>query len=367
MLFRPHFSFNRFRFNNKISQLHQVQPVFVKLTVVSSLSTSTKCFYISIRINAVNIIMAPDKSKRSRSPVSPPQWFIEFLREFQLYCQQHDQNIREVRLLVQENQQLLRDIVQRNVPIRNSPYSSTAASDNQPRRHRVLPTQHSIPSTSVNSTCPRTTSRKSQAPVASNPSAQASASANTNTARTNAVRDAAVAMPRIPRRSRSPSTPRVCWFHKQFGRASINCIEPCRFTDHSTVMVKTNAQPSAIPANSVQPPIPPNVIPSAATQPLNQPADIEMDPGNKTSLPNPVPAIAVRIPLERSLPVPAAKLSDSSDTDEFTSVNKNNQAGTSNGLKPADWNKLNKDDNRSSSDSSSSDSDSDEPSHDTNQ
>lgn len=53
------------------------------------------------------------------------------------------------------------------------------------------------------------------------------------------VRNAAIPVP--PARE---SLPKICWFHRQFGQASVNCLQPCEFKALAVATSITNPVPS---------------------------------------------------------------------------------------------------------------------------
>ena len=148
---------------------------------------------------------------RSTSPTNPPTWLTDLVRDVQLLHRdvlRNESATREIREITLKNQQLLRS-QRRNSTTINSPASASTPSSARPRN----------PSTINVSTSPfvRTNGRN---PVNTRRVVKLT---NEN------IRDNAIAIPR-PTRPKSMQTPKICWYHRQFGQASTNCIEPCEFS-----------------------------------------------------------------------------------------------------------------------------------------
>lgn len=63
--------------------------------------------------------------------------------------------------------------------------------------------------------------------------------------KSNLVRDAAQPVPRVISIQRT-SNSRVCWFHRNFGPASINCLPPCSFTEMQSSANQPHHQESGL-------------------------------------------------------------------------------------------------------------------------
>ena len=192
--------------------------------------------------------MAPDKSKTTVTP----QWFLDFLREFRMEIQQNSANVRE-----------------NNASINRQ--------DNIDRNPRLAPNNGSrqvfitLPAASIGQT---KTFGQPSARVASNSTVSRRSLVNTS----NSVRDSAQPVPRVISIQRTNNS-RVCWFHRNFGPASINCLPPCSFTE----------------------------MQSSATQPHHQvpglnSAVTEVQPSKVTDSTTVNPIQSLRIPLERPSP-----------------------------------------------------------------
>lgn len=145
--------------------------------------------------------MAP--LKRTNTPTQLPSWFEDLLREIH-HLQEEFRNqqngIGELRSIVLENQNLL---------LRANLSSNRARNSDQ----QVIPNQNI-----VRSALSRTPSHNIRATI-------------TRAPLTNAIRSAVVQFTPIPRAT-TPNPEAIaqpCWYHRQFGIASSNCIQPCSF------------------------------------------------------------------------------------------------------------------------------------------
>lgn len=334
--------------------------------------------------------MAPDK-KRTLSPTGPPVWFSDFILGQQESIRRQELAVREIRLVTLENQHMLRVLL--DTPSISS--SSLASSTVQHRGQQVrapssIASAHASATIAIRQSRPAAVQRiepaRARSTVRQNNSANASpvavsrqrdpaprtktirseqrssstAKPVSTTARSQAiasrnaaVRNAAVPLPRISRPA-DQALPRICWFHKQFGQASVNCLQPCTFTA-PVLPQPAQAQAAAQPVRqAVQPdeiPAPDKQVPAEEIAQVE--AAVDVPPYEDTQ----VSSISARLPLERQNPAqPPAKgsskrlsvtSSSSSDAEQHPSTSKN--------FKSADWNDVNK--HPSSSSSASSDSD----------
>lgn len=135
-------------------------------------------------------------SKRSTSPSHPPAWLLELLQALQGLQNdflRHESAIREIRSITLENQHLLRT-----------------------RVRNAMETKAMAPTTVR--TTPSTRIAKPPAPI-----------------------PFAIPKPKLS----VDTTPKICWYHRQFGKASIQCIEPCAFAPPPVIQPKV-AKPKTI-------------------------------------------------------------------------------------------------------------------------
>lgn len=260
--------------------------------------------------------MAPDKRqsiKRSTSPTQPPSWVAELLRSNQLFSRElqlHDSSLREIRLVSLENQRLLRSLASSNVA--NSPSRSCRSISRTSSVHSV---QRTSSSASIHTN--RSTSRSSvKQPTRRVARTATTARVDPSIQKKNAeVRDAAVPMPRVPRSTQNPR-PKICWYHKNFGKTTVHCVQPCDFVAPVIPIIAKNKS-SQQPADTSTEPKP--------TEPTN----------DESSLADAqVSAIITRTPLERAGEVKSLTDSDSSSSSASTASFKSKDA------KATDWNKL---------------------------
>lgn len=210
--------------------------------------------------------MAP--SKKPVLPTQPPAWLTEFLREFQQIRQdfsRQESASREIRSIALENQHLLRSRFRSNVAqtqeaVRSTISRSVTFSEDQNNgRPSIASTQYNI-----------------RAPRAA------------RTVTNESIRNAAVPIPRATRPD-PLAVSKICWYHRQFGQASTNCIQPCNFV-----------APILPPRNQPNPRIVVRISPEVRMetdetigQPLHNPAE-NSNRQNQSQ-------ILERIPLERSI------------------------------------------------------------------
>lgn len=253
--------------------------------------------------------MAPDK-KRPASPIDPPQWLHEWLESHQHSLRQQEVAIREVRLLTLKNQQMLREIIASAVR------KATVAGHSRPLASAVIPINNRPGSRSCNQ--PTSGPSTKHAVIGSSglqPRANSSSSAvssSTNgirqtipnpsskgaiAAQNAAIRQAAAPIPRASR-PMPQAVRRACWFHRQFGPASIRCLQPCSFTVPE--IPPAISQPILVqqPAVSQQQPIDPQPVV------VNQPA-VVVPPVKKKNPPikDIVPSVNEELPqVEQQIP-----------------------------------------------------------------
>lgn len=146
--------------------------------------------------------MAPNK--RSSSPTQPPSWIQDLLSDFQRLRQdffKQESSIREIRSIVLENQDFLRS------KLRTTPPAVVRSSSDH---FNYGPVRPSVSKAMLN----------------------------------NAVRDSAFPIPRATRPN-SEAIHKICWYHRQFGSTSANCIQPCAFVA------------PVLPTKKVKPAVPP--------------------------------------------------------------------------------------------------------------
>lgn len=315
---------------------------------LTSFDFSKKISKSELYVPSINI-MAP--SKRSSSPSQPPAWF----RELQQAIRDQELAIRELRIVTMENQQVLQSI--RNelnrspiiVQSRHTASSSTSQSStiSQPIVQFAAP----LPRVANNSVRQRAAARPVQ------PSAAI-------IAHNEAVRQSAVRLPRVAQATTHLN--RICWFHRQFGRASVNCLPPCSFMDMEPNLEKAKKSQQvpqgadyiahqSTPAPNVENPaqqlvqktkITADQSPLSTDNISNQPVQPEIAP---TSYVN---SVILRIPLERQGKVSKRSTPDSNSSSESSEMQPpKNFKGTN-----PDWNELAPDLSSSSSSSSSSES-----------
>lgn len=150
------------------------------------------------------------------------------------------------------------------------------------RESEVVNRQRTTSVTPSRSTTSATSSRSNvsisqkTATSATQPAVRVSAGHNrlSNAVLNAAVRNSAVPVPRV-----SPPTvqalPKICWFHRQFGQASVNCLQPCEFRAPNVVV------PHPVPVQPVQ-----------SVQPVQQQVSATPKPQ--------ISSVVVRRPLERN-------------------------------------------------------------------
>lgn len=245
--------------------------------------------------------MAPNK--RSHSPTKSSR---SSDKQFtQQSSQQHEIAMREISIIALENQQLLRELVHNNHQRANSSVRSQG--------QRVSST-HSVQNF-VPPVQPKVT------PIIRHP------------------------VQHVPRRSNPAlqATHKICWYHRQFGRTSANCIQPCIFTD-PVVPQPDHQVPVVAPAQPVAHPV------------QYQPTEEVLSP---QSTERQVSSVVVRLPLERTLcnsstvaRLRRLSLSDSSSSEAEA------ESSSSKKHKSADWNKMVREEAQSSNSSSSDSEDS---------
>lgn len=272
--------------------------------------------------------MATDKqSNRSSSPTQSPSWINELTRSNQMFhreLQLHDASLREIRLISLENQQLLRALTAANEP-------TVSNSSGQPTRSvsRSSSSQSLRRASSCASARSDRSSVRSAVSLPSRPAAQAAkptriALTRTIKSKNAAVRNAAVPMPRIPRPT--SSSPTICWYHKNFGKATIHCVLPC---DYKLPVLRPKAEIKSSKDPSDSSIVKPELKSSPDSTPTVPPSEDAQ-----------ISAIMSRAPLERSGQPKNLTDSDSSSTEDFPPSRP----------KPADWNKMaDKEDSSSSS------------------
>lgn len=175
--------------------------------------------------------MASDK-KRSNSPTQPPSWLSDLIRENRLFhqgFQNHEMTLREIRLITLENQQLLREFIgpsNNSRTVTANSRSSAQASSSSSHSHQLV--AHASSASSVRGVIPATqsiTAQRAASRVAALPVPRVNhpvSRANQPIPRINQP------IPNVPQPA-LPDVMKICWLHKQFGQASVNCVEPCSF------------------------------------------------------------------------------------------------------------------------------------------
>lgn len=137
--------------------------------------------------------MAP---KHSASPVNPPTWLTKLVDEVQHLRQdfaRHASATREIRSITLETQHLVLSRLRPN----NSAAPMAVPTNNPWTQTRTVKSIRNI-------------------------------SQMENKAASERIRNVAIKIPR-PTRPNQSAVARICWYHRQFGQASTNCIEPCGF------------------------------------------------------------------------------------------------------------------------------------------
>ncbi len=149
--------------------------------------------------------------KRSTSPTNPPARLTELLREFKDLRQdfgRQESSIREIRSIGLENQHILRTRLR-----------SMAASLKDLVHEKTSPTVSGTNNNTRSSTIQsHTNNGRVSRPKLTNAS----------------VKDSAQPIPK-PTKPIAAAVPKICWYHRQFGQASTNCIQPCSFEAPPTV------------------------------------------------------------------------------------------------------------------------------------
>lgn len=179
--------------------------------------------------------MAP---KRSNSPSRLPDWLQELLSEIQRLRQDlfhQETSLREITSILLENQHLLRSRVQ-----------TSLATLTHPAQFK-----------------PNTTARQSTI-----------RSRISRPVLNDSIKKAAIPIPRVTTPDPA-SINRNCWYHRQFGAASSNCIQPCAFVA-PPAMPKAKSDTSKSfkiqPVVSTTNPAPPmQRVASIIRRPQNQP------------------------------------------------------------------------------------------------
>lgn len=273
---------------------------------------------------------------------SPPPWIQDLLQANQRLfrdLQRQENEIREIRLIVLENQQFLREasrvstigVHRCNSTIRNA---HTANQSTQRFASRANPAVSlaSVVQRPPTTTTSHTVQRPADCSTTHASRSRNRASSEAIAAQNAAIRDAATPMPRASK-PKPQAVPKICWYHKQFGQASVNCLQPCEF-------VAPHVPP--VPAAPVE------QLPPAAAEAVPDPTDVKPAVVDRQ-----VSSISARIPLERTTDrteKPRKRLSMSSSSSSSGSTKATQK-------RPADWNKMMKT-SPSSSDSDSSSSDS---------
>lgn len=254
--------------------------------------------------------------KRSTTPDDKPSWVTRMVEEmFRLRNAMEHQSasINEIRsiLLPERHPRSKQQTANR---LSNSSAHDHALSSSSSRAHPIRSSSNQrIASTTLRS-APIAIPRPSQPNVNQRPIQRHCAQ---NTVQSHAMDHSG--------RPDASTLPKICWYHKQFGQASTNCIEPCSF------MAPIIPDVPAIPLNKRK-------IRSAVL--LKPPTYID-------AIVTAVIPEAVADPMQISQPM--------EQNEQSTIINGADQvAGTSSGLKPADWN-LSEQSSSSSSDSDSSD------------
>lgn len=165
--------------------------------------------------------MAPNKS-RSTSPINPPPWLVELLKDtanLKADIQQQNSAIRELRSISLENQQILRTRLQSTI-------DDLVQTIHNVSRHRAPSLESVNTMDGFRRGISRNTSGINKMKIRA---------ANQD------VRNQAVAIPR-PAISQIN---RICWYHRQFGVTSENCIQPCTFVP-VVLPEKTHTQTMAV-------------------------------------------------------------------------------------------------------------------------
>lgn len=146
--------------------------------------------------------MAPNKYSSSSTDI--PTWLTELLQAIQRIQQDSlrtDSSIREIRSIALENQHLLRARLRTSLEELTQPAASSSRSSlGQPN-----PTQRIT---------------RVPPPVSSSRSFRQQTNED--------VRLSALPLPRATRPNLN-AVARICWYHRQFGQTSTNCIQPCSF------------------------------------------------------------------------------------------------------------------------------------------
>lgn len=242
--------------------------------------------------------MAPP-SKRSLSPTEPPSWLAEFITEQKRIVLQQNLAIRDLHLTTRENHQTLRELV--------SVCSNMAISNRSLQPIRMAPTNRRLSMAANNHPVP-------VPPI--NNKRQANGQLRAADAKILSARN------------------QICWYHKQFGKASSSCVQPCQF--EAPVLPAASSKPTMAVKHTVTTV---NTSLEMVTQPTQPARHVKS---------------IVRVPLERkSINVgepQTGNLSDSSSSSsssQSTVIHPSTKSGAA-----ADWNE--DDGESSSSDTSNS-------------
>lgn len=179
-------------------------------------------------------------SKKSHSPNRPPTWLSELLEELQRLRQdilRQGSSIRELRFIVLENQQILRT---RSI---DAIRKTNRANDTRQPRPSILSSGNSSRlASSGRDTSQASTSGHSSSDKGNRRSASMILTKQTIANANEAVRTSAVAITR-PSRPTAEAVPKICWYHRQFGQTSVNCIQPCSFVAPTIPVALANHQP----------------------------------------------------------------------------------------------------------------------------
>lgn len=372
------------------------------LLLSTSVQATRSVFLLSQQPTTIKFSLPMDKeNNRPNTPTDPPSWIEQLfheLQQFQADFRQIELASRELRLITLENQQLLRELtatmVRRNsndanllsnLPSHRAPStnstrgvssSTRATTSNVPPAiaNPIRATTSNVATNSVQSNASSSRQvnstgshvNRNTSASTSNRSRQPTSSITTRTRANQAVRNAAVPIPRTEQSQPQVATRacwfhrQSCWFHRQFGITSAKCLPPCGFVAPIAPVPPIPVAPiinipvapidnPTVPINN-PPAVPNNEIQVAAVKDMqnnDQPVNTEQDPVVQQ-----ISEISIRPALERNVSLPAQKRLSSSSSSESDPT-----PSTSKQFKPADWNKLAK---KESLSSSSSDSDSDD-------
>lgn len=284
--------------------------------------------------------MAPIKRPTSKNDDknASSHFFLEsLLREQSI-------SIRELRVIISENQQILRSLAIGNS--RNNQTAATEVSSSLASRtnhsHAIASTVVRVNSSSSRHVVPRTQTMTSA--IAS----YNSTSRNQTIAKQNAlVRDSAMPLPRK----------NICWFHRQFGQNSQSCMPPCVYQD---LVTKPRQKITAPPNSDVKEQQErkaikiPKVLAIEAQQPLVKPTTTSCV--HRKSQPAPIIAVQA-LPSSSTQDPIVSNISETKPTLVSTSHATSHASKNTNDTRmPLERKRLSSSDSSSSSSSSSSDS-----------